>query len=210
MRSAAAIIALLAALAGCGTQATATGHAAGGERLTARLLSGDDVPAGFRPRSGADVYRRWCGVGQVDAPAPRQRASEVLESRPDPSSQAVLTDTILEFAPGDAARFVAALRSDERSCNRPKVMFPDGLSIEGDHFSIGLPSGGDEQLVTDVRGVARGPALHTTREGALARIVVRRGDTVVVIDDVVAAMQLDTGFRDRLARRAAEQAEEAT
>jgi hypothetical protein len=180
--------------------------ACGGHRVSSRLLSGDDVPAGFRPLPlASDVARRWCGDGALSAPSPRRQRSEVLESTPDDGSQAVVSDTVLEFARGDAARFVAALRADERGCNRPKVLFANGLSIDGDHFSIDLPSGGDEQLVTDVRGAASGPALRTTCDGALARIVVRRGDVVAVIDDAVAGMQLDTGFRDRLAQRAAEQ-----
>jgi hypothetical protein len=194
-------------LVACGAYAPVSTGAAR-DPLSSRLLSGDDVPAGYRPLPlAADVTIRWCGAGAVAAPSPRRQASEVLESRPDDASQAVVTDTVLEFGPGDATRFVAALRADERSCNRPKVLLADGMSVQGDHFSIGLPSGGDEQIVTDVRGFARGPALRTTCDGALARIVVRRGDVVVVIDDAVAGIQLDTGFRDRLARRAADQAE---
>jgi hypothetical protein len=206
VRRIAAAAALLLALTACGALAPTTtdGRARG---LASRLLSGDDVPAGFRPLPlVADVSLRWCGVGAIDAPAPQRRASEVLTSQPDDSTQADLTDTVLDFAPGDAKKFVAALRKDQRACSRPQVRLPDGMTIDGDRFSIALPSGGDEQLVTDVRGTARGPALRTTCGGALARIVVRRGDTVVVIDDAVAGLQLDTGLRDRLAQRAAEQA----
>ena len=195
------------ALAACGADTSVNTGAARGDALSSRLLSGDDVPAGFRPLPlSADVAHRWCGIGSLDVPSPRRHASEVLESQPDDSSQAVVTDTVLEFAPGDGARFVAALRADERSCNRPKVLFPNGLSVEGDHFTIELPSGGDEQLVIDVRGTASGPSLRRRSGGALARIVVRRGDVVVVIEDAVAGIQLDTGFRNRLAQRAAEQA----
>jgi hypothetical protein len=186
---------LTVALTACGALTPTT--TSRGHDLSARLLSGDDVPAGYRPLPlAAEVTRRWCGAGTVDAPAPTRQASEVLSSHPDETSRAVLTDTVLEFAPGDAGRFVAALREDQRACDRPEVELPDGMTVEGDRFSIALPPGGDEQLVTDVRGAA----------GALARIVVRRGDVVVVIDDAVAGIQLDTGFRDRLAQRAAEQA----
>jgi hypothetical protein len=204
-RAAAAV--LLLSLTACGAFAPTAARSTRASGLSARLLSGDDVPAGFRPVPlVADATQRWCGVGTFDAPSPLRRASEVLVSQPDDSTQAELTDTVLEFAPGDAARFVAALRAEERSCARPAVQLPDGLHVEGDRFGIALPNGGDEQLVTDVRGVARGPALRASCGGALARIVVRRGDVVVVIDDAVAGLQLDTGFRDRLAQRAAEQA----
>src|SRR3954471_10210896 len=200
-------VALAVALAACGARGSSV-EAGNGDPLRARLLSGDDVPAGYRPLPlASDVTRRWCGTGPLDAPSPRRRASEVLVSQPDNGSEAVLTDTLMEFAPGEGATFVDAMRRDERSCNRPEVQLTNGLSIEGDRFGIALPAGGDEQLVEDVRGTARGPALHTTSDGALARIVVRRGDVVVVIEDAVAGLQLDTGFRDRLAIRAAEQAE---
>jgi hypothetical protein len=131
----------------------------------------------------------------------------VLVSQPDDGTEAVLTDTVLEFAAGDGARFVDAMRQDQRGCNRPVVELPNGLSVEGDRFGIALPAGGDEQLVEDVRGTARGPALRTSSDGALARIVVRHDDVVVVIEDAVGGLQLDTGFRDRLAVRAAEQAQ---
>jgi hypothetical protein len=202
-----ASVVLTFVLVACGSPGTSTTGAAD-TSLSSRLLSGDDIPAGYqRLPLVADVTRRWCGVGLLNTPRPLRRSSLVLMSRPDDATQAILTNTVMVFAPGDATRFVSALRRDERSCNRPQVLLPNGLSISGDYFAIGLPRGGDEQLVMDVRGVARGPALRTLCGGALARIVVRRADVVVVIEDAVAGIQLDTGFRNRLAMRAAEQAE---
>jgi hypothetical protein len=200
-------VALAVALAACGARGSST-EASNGDPLITRLLSGDDVPAGYRPLPlASDVTRRWCGAGALAAPSARRHASEVLVSQPEDGTEAVLTDTVLEFAPGDGARFVDAMRHDQRSCNRPEAQLANGLSIEGDRFGIALPAGGDEQLVMDVRGTAHGPAVSASSLGALARIVVRRGDVVVVIEDAVAGVQLDTGFRDRLAVRAAEQAE---
>jgi hypothetical protein len=203
-----ASVVLTVLLVACGGRSSPTTSAAGGGSLASRMLSGDDVPAGFRPLPlAADVTRRWCGTGSLNTPTPRQHKSQVLVSEPDGDSQAVVTDTVMVFAPGDAARFVAALRTDSLSSNRPKIVLPTGVSIEGDHFEITLSPVGDEQLVTDVRGVARGPSLPSRCGGALARIVVRRGNVVVVIEDVAAGVQLDTGFRNRLARRAGDQAE---
>src|SRR3954451_21943951 len=117
---------LVVALAGCGARGPSA-DAVTGDPLRARLLSGDDVPAGYRPLLLApDVAHRWCGAGPLDAPAPRRRASEVLVSQPDEGSEAVLTDTLLEFAPGDPRRFVDAMRRDERSCDRPEVRLANG------------------------------------------------------------------------------------
>jgi hypothetical protein len=123
---------------------------------SAALLTAGDLPAGFGPPREREVVRRngLCGQRPVDSVIkPRGEQEAVFFRRP---GGPLLRETIDSFAPGDATRYMAAVRAQAR-CKTPfQVRGESGKMTKVSLSRPNFPPLGDETFAFQFTNLADG------------------------------------------------------
>lgn len=153
------------------------------------LIRGSDLPPGWALEStsadgATDAVHDECGGG----PPIASLSSAMITYRRD-DSDAILMQSVMVFAPGDAAAAMAYLRADYSEC--------DGTRTTGPGFvPLPFPTFGDETI--SVQGEIPG----ADRRTGIGIALIHDGDAIIFIEKIgdLEAGPLDTELMEHVAR----------